>query len=80
MENKKRFNVYSITQKNNPSGAVWARAGTAFTNRDGSLNIYLDVLPLEGQLHLREATVKRQDEDSDAIPVARDDGMAMRGH
>ncbi len=59
MENRKRFNVFSIAQKNNANGAVWARAGTAYTNRDGSLNIYLDVLPLEGQLHLREAVVAR---------------------
>ncbi|MBX7114050.1 MAG: hypothetical protein K1X64_06895 [Myxococcaceae bacterium] len=61
MENRKRFNVFSITQKNNANGAVWARAGTAYTNRDGSLNIYLDVLPLEGQLHLREVLSRREE-------------------
>jgi|CXWL01.1.fsa_nt_gi hypothetical protein len=65
MENRKRFNVYSIAQKNNANGAIWARAGIAFTNRDGSLNIYLDVLPLEGQLHLREAVAKHEE-----VPVA----------
>lgn len=78
MENKKRFNVYSIAQKNNANGAIWARAGTAFTNRDGSLNIYLDVLPLEGQLHLREAVVKR---DEAQVPAeASDDASVKHGH
>ena len=69
MENRKRFNVFSIAQKNNADGAVWARAGTAYTNRDGSLNIYLDVLPLEGQLHLREAVVARRAEVAPPAPV-----------
>lgn len=34
--------------------SVWVRAGSAWENRDGSMNVYLDVLPLDGMLHLRE--------------------------
>lgn len=30
------------------------RAGVAFINMDGSLNAYLDVLPVTGRLHTRQ--------------------------
>lgn len=53
----KRMAVFSIRE--NRGGSVWVRAGTAFVNKDGSLNVLLDVLPLDGRLHVREAGEKR---------------------
>ncbi|HVE85724.1 MAG TPA: hypothetical protein VND93_22875 [Myxococcales bacterium] len=41
-------------------GTIWVRCGTAFVNKDESLNVYLDALPLDGQLHCREAVAERQ--------------------
>ncbi len=38
---------------------IWVKAGSAWVNRDGSLNVYLDVLPLDGKLHVREALERR---------------------
>jgi len=32
---------------------AWVRCGTARLNRDGSVNVRLDALPLTGELHLR---------------------------
>jgi hypothetical protein len=32
----------------------WMRVGTAFTNRDGSFNIYLDATPKSMKLHVRD--------------------------
>ena len=32
----------------------WLRIGMAFVNRDGSLNVRLDAVPLTGQLHIRD--------------------------
>ena len=52
MEPGKRLAVFSIRKIKN--GSIWVRAGSAFVNRDGSLNLYLDVLPIDGQLHVRE--------------------------
>ena len=49
----KKLAVFSIREA--PGGCIWIRAGTAFVNRDGSLNIVLNVLPLDGKLHVREA-------------------------
>jgi hypothetical protein len=53
MEVGKRYAVFSI--RTLKEGSVWSRAGSAFANKDGSVNIYLDVLPLDGKLHIREA-------------------------
>ena len=35
-------------------GTFWIRCGTAFVNRDQSINLYLDVLPRNGKLQVRE--------------------------
>jgi hypothetical protein len=34
--------------------SFWLRVGTAFENRDGSLNVYLDAIPVNGRLQIRE--------------------------
>lgn len=54
-----RLTVFSVRQSAN--GSVWVRAGSAWTNRDGSLNVYLDVLPLDGKLHLRRSDTDKAD-------------------
>lgn len=53
----KTLAVFSIRPGRN--GSTWVRAGTAEVNRDGSLNMQLDVLPLDGKLHVREAYERR---------------------
>jgi hypothetical protein len=58
----KRYAVFSIRKTRN--GSVWSRAGYAWVNRDDSVNIYLDVLPLEGVLHVREAGEKPREAPS----------------
>lgn len=34
--------------------ARWIRVGIAFPCRDGSLNVSLDALPVNGRLHIRD--------------------------
>jgi hypothetical protein len=53
----KRLAVFSIRESK--GGSIWVRAGSAFVNKDGSMNVLLDVLPLDGKLHVREAGEKR---------------------
>ncbi len=58
----KRFAVFSIKKlQGERDGSIWTRAGTAWLNRDGSFNITLDVLPLDGRLHVREAVDKKDE-------------------
>lgn len=63
MVSGKRYQVFSIKEtkeKENGRGTVWVKAGSAWINRDGSMNVYLDVLPIDGRLHVREALEKRE--------------------
>lgn len=60
----KRLAVFSIRE--GKGGTVWVRAGSAFVNRDGSLNVLLDVLPLDGKLHVREAGDRRETSEAAA--------------
>lgn len=47
-----RLTVFSIREGRN--GSIWVRAGRATMNADGTLTLELDVLPLDGKLHVRE--------------------------
>jgi hypothetical protein len=38
----------------NAPGSRWVRVGVAFPNRDGSLNVLLDAIPLSGRLQIRD--------------------------
>jgi len=63
MSNKQRLAVYVIREYTNSEGkpdSWWSRIGTAFVNKDGSLNVELDAVPVNGKLHIREEQ-KRDD-------------------
>lgn len=47
------FKVLSAIERRD-GGTFWMRVGSGFTNRDNSVNIYLDVIPKNFQLQLRE--------------------------
>jgi hypothetical protein len=51
----KTLNVYTIIESaNDEYDDYWCRIGTAFENKDGSLNVKLNALPVNGSLHIRE--------------------------
>jgi hypothetical protein len=57
-----------------PGGkTVWLRSGNAFDNKDGSINIYLDVLPSNGRLQIRE--FDDRDRPADDGPPPADDPL-----
>ena len=43
--------AYTIVERGDKK--YWVRCGAAFHNRDGSLNVRLDALPVNGQVQLR---------------------------
>lgn len=45
--------AYTIVERTEGK-SYWVRVGTAFENRDGSLNVYLDAIPVNGRLQIRE--------------------------
>jgi hypothetical protein len=68
-----RMVVYTITEKPGSDKSFWSKIGSAWINRDLSINIQLDALPVNGKLHLREQLVREQAERSvdQAAAVAR---------
>ena len=46
--------VYTIIQMEGVEKSRWVRIGTAYVNRDQSLSVYLDALPVNHKLHIRE--------------------------
>lgn len=64
-KDKKRFDVLQPISRRH-GGTFWMRVGSAFENRDGSLNLYLDALPLGGKLQVREARELEDEAKADA--------------
>jgi hypothetical protein len=53
--NGKRLAVYAVPESKDGEKTFWPRIGSAYTNRDGSINLLLDALPLgTNTLQVRE--------------------------
>jgi hypothetical protein len=68
MDQTKMKVAYVITERGDKT--FWNRIGVAFTNRDGSINVKLDALPISGQLQIRDYE-PREDADSSTNGRAR---------
>jgi len=80
MESGRRYQVFSVRETKDREGraqSVWVKAGSAWVNRDGSLNVYLDVLPLDGKLHVRAARAEHRDGEG---RVSANGSPAKPGH
>ena len=64
---KKMFKVLVPINKKDGT-TYWMRIGTAFPNKDDSINLYLDALPIEGKLQLR--AFEERDYREKAQPLA----------
>jgi hypothetical protein len=63
--------VYTVTEGKDGK-SFWCRIGVAFENRDGSINIFLDALPVNGKLQVREFedSAANEDHGADEHPAA----------
>ena len=50
--------AYNIVERSGRH--FWNRVGSAFQNHDGSMNIYLDALPRDGKIQIREDDRERE--------------------
>lgn len=53
--------VYTIIEKEGLEKSHWVKVGVAFVNRDQSLNLRLDALPVNGLLHVRTPMPKNKE-------------------
>lgn len=65
--------VYTIVERERDGKKFWVRIGAAFRNRDGSLNAYLDAVPVNGTMHIRE---QRAHTDRD-VPLPNDAELGL---
>jgi hypothetical protein len=61
--------VYTIVEREGLEKNQWIRVGVAFVNKDQSLNLRLDALPMNGTLHVRDAQNGKKGK-SDPEPAA----------
>jgi hypothetical protein len=61
MGDSKRLDVFTITKKEGQEKGFWHKVGTAFVNKDSSINVFLDALPVNGTLHIREPKEREED-------------------
>lgn len=59
MDQSKMKIAYVVTQRG--TNKYWTRIGVAFVNRDGSMNVKLEAVPVSGEIHVRDY-VPRSDE------------------
>jgi hypothetical protein len=52
MSNSEVKDVYTIVR--NGEKAFWQKVGRAHVNKDGSWNVYLNALPINGELNIRD--------------------------
>jgi hypothetical protein len=71
MDSNKIKVVYTINERGEKS--YWTRIGVAYVNRDGSLNVKLDAVPVNGTMQVRDWTSR------DEQPGATDE-RARRGN
>ena len=62
MSNRK--DVFTIVQRKGQK-PPWLKIGSAFVNKDDSLNVYLEALPLNVELNIREAKPKENVEPNE---------------
>lgn len=56
--------VFMIEERKGKDGKepknYWTRIGSAFDNKDGSVNVYLNAMPVNGKLQIREKKEKEE--------------------
>ena len=53
--------VYTIIEKEGLEKNIWMKIGVAFVNRDNSLSIRLNAMPVNAQLHVRDRNPYQMD-------------------
>ena len=78
MESTKLKVLWMITERGDRS--FWTRIGVGNVNRDGSINLTIDAMPLRGaQIQLRDYTPRDAETDTTGETTARPENGRGRG-
>jgi hypothetical protein len=72
--------VYTVIDRGQGK-SFWVRVGVGFTNRDGSINLRLDAIPVNGTLQVREWSepFERRTDAGDGPPRLRGPARGQAG-
>ena len=73
MDQSKMKIAYVITQRG--TNKYWSRVGVAFVNKDGSMNVKLEAVPVSGEIHVRDY-VPREESAGPTLLRKGDNGHA----
>jgi len=59
--------AYTTNERNGRT--FWNRIGVAFVNKDGSINVRLESLPVSGEMHIRDLVPREASTGTTEIPV-----------
>ena len=62
MSDKQFKEVFTIIENEKLDKPIFRRIGTAFVNKDGSMNVLLDALPVNASMHIRDPRPKETQE------------------
>jgi hypothetical protein len=69
---KSVWTMVERAQGNGPAKTYWTRVGVGFVNRDGSITLRLDCIPINGSLQVREwEPYERRGDALESTPRAR---------
>lgn len=54
--------VYAISERGEGQKERWTRVGIGFVNRDNSINVVLDAIPLNGRFQIRDRVKEKKDQ------------------
>lgn len=63
-----RKDVYTIIEKGEGKKSYWCKVGSAWEAKDGSWQIVLDALPVNGRLNMRDPYEAPEDQRSGPSP------------
>lgn len=57
--------VFTIVKGSGRAKPYWQQIGSAFDNKDGSINVVLNATPLDGRLHIRTVDEQKPEPSTD---------------
>ena len=73
MDQSKMKIAYVVTQRG--TNKYWTKIGVAFVNKDGSMNVKLEAVPVNGEIHVRDY-VPREESAGPTLLRKGDNGHA----
>ncbi len=69
---KPAYHAYAVIRYRKDDKAYWNRIGVGWDNKDGSINVQLNALPIDGRINLRVPKPKDEEDEGAEEEVVED--------